>query len=106
MIQAQGCTPNKLQIVNAPIQMGSSARYHACRLSKTPYCYFQDIPRKSLQLRSTYANFLRSPNLIHGESTDHKSFTNSQWRYCFSNTGKTFIDKSVCIFVYAYITNP
>ncbi|KAL7308976.1 hypothetical protein PS15m_011115 [Mucor circinelloides] len=86
MIQAQGCTPNKLQIINAPIQMGSSARYHACRLSKTPYCYFQDIPRKSQKLRSTYANFLRSPNLIHGESTDHTAFINSQWRYCFSNT--------------------
>ncbi|KAF1797967.1 hypothetical protein V8B55DRAFT_1452183 [Mucor lusitanicus] len=86
MIQAQGCTPNRLQIINAPIQMGSSARYHACRLSKTPYCYFQDTPRKSQKLRSTYANFLRSPHLIHGESADHAAFINSQWRYCFSNT--------------------
>ncbi|CAO3632004.1 unnamed protein product [Mucor fragilis] len=85
MIQAHGCTPNRLQIINAPIRMGSSARYHACRLSKTPYCYFQDTPRKSQKLRSTYANFLRSPHLIHGESTDQTAYINSQWRYCFSN---------------------
>ncbi|KAI8647592.1 hypothetical protein BD408DRAFT_439046 [Parasitella parasitica] len=87
MIQAESCTPNRLQIINAPVQKGSSARYHACRLSKTPYCYFQDMPRRSQQLRSTYANFLRSPSLIHGQSTGHKAFIDSQWRYCFSNTG-------------------
>ncbi|CEP14417.1 hypothetical protein [Parasitella parasitica] len=86
-IQAHGCTTSRFQIINSPVQMGSSARYHACRLSKTPYCYFQDIPRKSLQLRSTYANFLRSPSLIHGQSVDYTAFVNSQWRYCFSNTG-------------------
>lgn len=85
MIETVGCTPNKLSIINAPAKMGSSARYYACRLSKTPYCYFQDIPRTSQKLRSTYANFLRSPHLIHGESSNHDSFVKSQWRYCFSN---------------------
>jgi hypothetical protein len=85
-----GCTPNKLSIINAPAKMGSSARYHACRLSKTPYCFFQDIPSKKnqLQLRSTYSNFLRSPHLIHGESSDHSAFIDSQWRYCFANEGE------------------
>lgn len=89
MIETVGCTPNKLSIINAPAKMGSSARYYACRLSKTPYCYFQDIPRTSQKLRSTYANFLRSPHLIHGESSNHDSFVKSQWRYCFSNPGKS-----------------
>ncbi|CAO3615813.1 unnamed protein product [Mucor hiemalis] len=65
MIETVGCTPNKLNIVNAPAKM--------------------DIPRTSQKLRSTYANFLRSPHLIHGESSDHHSFVKSQWRYCFSN---------------------
>jgi hypothetical protein len=87
MVQTSGCTLNKLSVVNAPVKMGTSARYHACRLSKTPYCYFQDLPRKQQQLRSTYANFLRSPHLIHGESSHHLAFVNSQWRYCFANTG-------------------
>lgn len=89
MIHVEACTPNKLTVLNAPAKLGTSARYHACQQAKTPYCYFQDIPRKSLQLRSTYANFLKSPQLIHGESSDHDSYINSQWRYCFSNTGNS-----------------
>ncbi|KAI9477803.1 MAG: hypothetical protein EXX96DRAFT_226602 [Benjaminiella poitrasii] len=85
MIHAEGCTPNRLTVINAPVKMGVSARYHACRLSKTPYCYFQDVFVKDPQLRSIYANFLRSAHLIHGKSMNHQAFINSQWRYCFSN---------------------
>lgn len=88
MIHTNGCSSNKLSVINAPVKMGSSARYHACRLSKTSYCYFQDIPRSDQKLRSTYANFLRWPHLIHGQSSNHLAFLNSQWRYCFTNTGK------------------
>ncbi|KAI8355612.1 hypothetical protein EDC96DRAFT_516000 [Choanephora cucurbitarum] len=83
---ASYCMPNQVNVVNAPQSMGSAARYHACRLSKTPYCYFQDTPKNVLHLRSLYANFLRSPQLIHGQSADHDAFVDSQWRYCFSNT--------------------
>lgn len=84
-----GCSPSRLSVVNAPAKMGSSARYQACRLSKTPYCYFQDITKQyPQQLRSTYANFLRSPHLIHAESINHSGFIDSQWRYCFANQGK------------------
>ncbi|KAI8375795.1 hypothetical protein BD560DRAFT_445621 [Blakeslea trispora] len=79
------CTPNQVNMMNAPQSMGSAARYHACQLSKTPYCYFQDTPQTTLHIRSLYANFLRSPQLIHGQSTDHVAFVDSQWRYCFSN---------------------
>ncbi|KAI7902816.1 uncharacterized protein BX663DRAFT_552209 [Cokeromyces recurvatus] len=85
MIYTEGCTPSKLTIINAPVKMGVSARYHACRLSKTPYCYFQDVFIEEQQLRSIYANFLRSPHLIHGKSSNYQAFINSQWRYCFLN---------------------
>ncbi|GAA5796731.1 hypothetical protein HPULCUR_002106 [Helicostylum pulchrum] len=85
MIYISQCTPNKLSVINAPAKMGSSARYQACRHSKTPYCYFQDIPGLDLKLRSTYANFLKSPHLIHGQSSSHTALINSQWRYCFTN---------------------
>lgn len=89
MIHAQRCTPNQLAMVNAPAEFGTSARYYACRQARTPYCYFQDIPLQNEQphLRSTYANFLRSPHLIHGQSSNHQGFINSQWKYCFSNNG-------------------
>ncbi|KAI7881199.1 uncharacterized protein EV154DRAFT_523519 [Mucor mucedo] len=86
MIHTTGCNSNKLRVINAPAKMGSSARYHACRLSKTSYCYFQDIPRSDQKLRSIYANFLRWPHLIHGQSSHHAAFLDSQWRYCFVNT--------------------
>lgn len=88
MIHTSSCTPSKLSVVNTLAKMGSSARYNACRLSKTPYCYFQDIPRTDQKLRSTYANFLRSSHLIHGQSSNHLAFLNSQWRYCFTNTSR------------------
>ncbi|RCH92503.1 hypothetical protein CU098_009620, partial [Rhizopus stolonifer] len=82
----QGCTLNQWHIINAPKPLGSAARYQACHMAKTPYCYFQDVPKKTSQLRSLYANFLRSPHLIHTQSSDYASFLDTQWRYCFSNT--------------------
>ncbi|KAI8879025.1 hypothetical protein K501DRAFT_325744 [Backusella circina FSU 941] len=86
MIQVQGCIPSRLSVINAPVNLGQSSRYHACRLARTPYCYFQDRFREGdYHLRSVYANFLRSPQLIHGEATSTVSFFNSQWRYCYSN---------------------
>ncbi|KAI8977977.1 hypothetical protein BDB01DRAFT_852809 [Pilobolus umbonatus] len=80
-----GCSPKRLVVVNAPVTMGLGARYHACKTSKTPYCYFQDQPLGYTYLRSTYANFLKSPYLIHSQATHHQAYIDSQFRYCFSN---------------------
>jgi hypothetical protein len=94
MIQVQGCIPSRLSVINAPVNLSQSSRYHACRLAKTPYCYFQDRLRENdYRLRSVYANFLRSPQLIHGGATSAVAFSNSQWRYCYSNEGNALYIK-------------
>ncbi|KAI8093802.1 uncharacterized protein BX664DRAFT_358190 [Halteromyces radiatus] len=73
---------NKITIHHSPIDLKSTARYMACTMAKTPYCYFQGNHNKT-HLRAIYANFLRSPSLIHGESTTLDHYTASQWTHCF-----------------------
>ncbi|CAG8456292.1 3912_t:CDS:2 [Racocetra fulgida] len=58
------------------------ARYMACAMATTPYCYFQDDDWIIRNMRSMYANFLRFPNLIHTDTNaDVYSLTN--WKWCF-----------------------
>ncbi|KAL0078459.1 hypothetical protein J3Q64DRAFT_1766443 [Phycomyces blakesleeanus] len=84
-ISAPGCPPNKISIHNSPTNMHLSARYIACASAKTPFCYFQDDHGSVRHLRSLYANFLRSPSLIHGESRNAKDYADSRWKQCFIN---------------------
>ncbi|CAO3599213.1 unnamed protein product [Absidia cylindrospora] len=81
------CPSNKLTIHNASTDLKSTARYMACTMAKTPYCYFYDptLPQQQqqLHLRSVYANFLRSPTWVHGESLNRAHYTATQWTWCF-----------------------
>ncbi|KAI9018023.1 hypothetical protein CLU79DRAFT_761263 [Phycomyces nitens] len=84
-ISASGCLPSKISIYNSPTNMHLSARYIACASAKTPYCYFQDDCGSVRHLRSLYANFLRAPSLIHGESWNAQGYADSRWKQCFMN---------------------
>lgn len=66
--------------------MYTVGRYFGCLLTETPYCYFQDQAGQR-HLRSLYANFLRHPHLIHGESRDTIAHAQARWRWCFFNDG-------------------
>ncbi|ORE10545.1 hypothetical protein BCV72DRAFT_238681 [Rhizopus microsporus var. microsporus] len=84
-LDIKGCS-RPLAVINHPFsRKGPGARYYACHAAKTPYCFFQDTLNDGQSLRSVYANFLKSPQLIHGESGSHDAYVDSQWRYCFSN---------------------
>jgi len=72
----------KLRYYNSPGNMHFIARYMACAMATTPYCYFQDDDWIIQHIRSMYANFLRFPHLVHTDTNaDVYSLTN--WRWCF-----------------------
>ncbi|KAF9116482.1 hypothetical protein BGX27_002154 [Mortierella sp. AM989] len=72
----------KVRVFNSPNNMFFVARYMACAMASSPYCYFQDDDWKIFYLRSMYANFLRFPQFLHTDTnSDVWSLTN--WRWCF-----------------------
>ncbi|KAF9583848.1 hypothetical protein BGW38_008340 [Lunasporangiospora selenospora] len=72
----------KVRMFNSPNNMFFVARYMACAMASSPYCYFQDDDWKILYLRSMYSNFLRFPQFLHTDTnSDVWSLTN--WRWCF-----------------------
>lgn len=89
------CPSNKLTIHNSSTDLKSTARYMACTMAKTPYCYFYDplpltssdaittMGKSPSHIRSVYANFLRSPTLVHGETINRSHYTATQWTWCF-----------------------
>lgn len=83
-----GCPVEKMSLHQIKSDIKGIARYTACNMANTPYCYFQDIPHQNRHLRSLYANFLQSPYLIHSESIDELHYLNSQWSWCLWNEGK------------------
>ncbi|KAI7866177.1 hypothetical protein BDF14DRAFT_1816930 [Spinellus fusiger] len=85
MFKTTECPSNKVSVYNPPKDMQSSARYLACASTKNPYCYFQDDTKHSRHLRSLYANFLRTPSLVHGESLTTADYVDTQWTHCFMN---------------------
>ncbi|CAM0136187.1 hypothetical protein VKS41_005419 [Umbelopsis sp. WA50703] len=82
MLATPGCPSSKILIYNSPGNMHFIARYMACAMARTPYCYFQDDDWMIQHLRSMYANFLRFPHLVHTDTNaDVYSLTN--WKWCF-----------------------
>ncbi|KAF8977666.1 hypothetical protein BGZ46_007218 [Entomortierella lignicola] len=76
----------KVRVYNSPDNMFFVARYMACAMASSPYCYFQDDDWKIFYLRSMYANFLRFPQFLHTDTnSDVWSLTN--WRWCFFEDG-------------------
>ncbi|KAF9908202.1 hypothetical protein EC991_010128 [Linnemannia zychae] len=72
----------KVRVFNSPNNMFFVARYMACAMASSPYCYFQDDDWKIHYLRSMYANFLRHPQFLHTDTnSDVWALTN--WRWCF-----------------------
>ncbi|KAG0368123.1 hypothetical protein BGZ54_002607 [Gamsiella multidivaricata] len=72
----------KVRVFNSPSNMFFVARYMACAMASSPYCYFQDDDWKIFYLRAMYANFLRFPQFLHTDTnSDVWSLTN--WRWCF-----------------------
>ena len=78
---------HKVRVFNSPNNMFFVARYMACAMASSPYCYFQDDDWKIHYLRSMYANFLRHPQFLHTDTnSDVWALTN--WRWCFFEDGK------------------
>lgn len=98
MIYAPGCAANKVQVYNSPSHMHNAGRYLACSLATTHYCYFQDVAG-SRHLRSLYANFLRSPHLLHVESRDPFALSQTRWKWCFFNDGMVSGTLRSCVFI-------
>jgi hypothetical protein len=87
MLATPGCPSSKILIYNSPGNMHFIARYMACAMARTPYCYFQDDDWMIQHLRSMYANFLRFPHLVHTDTNaDVYSLTN--WKWCFYHNRK------------------
>ncbi|KAI8387995.1 uncharacterized protein BYT42DRAFT_217027 [Radiomyces spectabilis] len=78
-----GCSPDKIILYNAQTNWFQYARYLACSLAQTPYCYFADHS-PARHLRSVYANFIRSPHLIHSELRKDQ-YAQVRWSRCFFN---------------------
>ncbi|KAF9430670.1 hypothetical protein BGZ94_005100 [Podila epigama] len=73
---------SKVRVYNSPANLFFVARYMACAMASSPYCYFQDDDWHIHHLRSFYANFLRFPHLLHTDTrSDVWSMTN--WQWCF-----------------------
>jgi len=77
---------NKIRYYNSPGNMYFIARYLACSMATTKYCYFQDDDWMIKHLRSMYSNFLRFPNLIHTD-TNADVYSSTNWKWCFFNDG-------------------
>ncbi|CAG8606516.1 9088_t:CDS:2 [Diversispora eburnea] len=73
---------HKLRYYNSPGNMYFIARYMACAMATTPYCYFQDDDWVIHHMRSMYANFLRYPDLIHTD-TNADAYSLTNWKWCF-----------------------
>ncbi|RGB23950.1 hypothetical protein C1646_773765 [Rhizophagus diaphanus] len=73
---------NKIRYYNSPGNMYFIARYLACSMAATKYCYFQDDDWMIKHLRSMYSNFLRFPNLIHTD-TNADVYSSTNWKWCF-----------------------
>ncbi|KAL1914982.1 uncharacterized protein VTP21DRAFT_7687 [Calcarisporiella thermophila] len=73
--------PSKVEVYNSPGNMLFIARYMACSMASTPYCFFQDDDWLVKNLRSMYANFLRSPHLVHTDTNER--VYSATWRWCF-----------------------
>ncbi|KAF9382243.1 hypothetical protein CPB97_007259 [Podila verticillata] len=72
----------KVRVYNSPANLFFVARYMACAMASSPYCYFQDDDWMIHHLRAFYANFLRFPHLLHTDTrSDVWSMTN--WQWCF-----------------------
>ncbi|CAO3653156.1 unnamed protein product [Cunninghamella blakesleeana] len=82
---SSGCSAEKMSLHKIKSDKKGIARYTACSMANTPYCYFQDIPHQNRHLRSLYSNFLQSSYLIHSESVDGLNYFNSQWSWCLWN---------------------
>lgn len=77
----------KVRVYNSPANLFFVARYMACAMASSPYCYFQDDDWMIHHLRAFYANFLRFPHLLHTDTrSDVWSMTN--WQWCFFEDGK------------------
>ncbi|KAF9961599.1 hypothetical protein BGZ72_002912 [Mortierella alpina] len=72
----------KVRVFNSPNNMFFVARYMACAMASSPYCYFQDDDWKIFYLRSMYANFLRFPQFLHTD-TNSDVYALTNWRWCF-----------------------
>lgn len=79
----------KVRVFNSPNNMFFVARYMACAMASSPYCYFQDDDWKIFYLRSMYANFLRFPQFLHTD-TNSDVYALTNWRWCFFEDGKSF----------------
>ncbi|KAG0311659.1 hypothetical protein BGZ97_011719 [Linnemannia gamsii] len=91
-----GC--QKVRVFNSPNNMFFVARYMACAMASSPYCYFQDDDWKIHYLRSMYANFLRHPQFLHTDTnSDVWALTN--WRWCFFEDGSLATRDSVVKFL-------
>ncbi|KAG0242789.1 hypothetical protein BGW41_003465 [Actinomortierella wolfii] len=72
----------KVRVYNSPDNMFFVARYMACAMASSPYCYFQDDDWQIYHLRAMYANFLRFPQFVHTDTnSDVWALTN--WHWCF-----------------------
>ncbi|KAI8064626.1 hypothetical protein BC940DRAFT_305539 [Gongronella butleri] len=77
---------HRITIHRASSDVKATARYFACNLAPTPYCYFQDLDTPvARHVRSVYANFLRSPSYVHGETLNPAHYRATQWSWCFYN---------------------
>ncbi|KAF9966260.1 hypothetical protein BGZ70_002845 [Mortierella alpina] len=72
----------KVRVFNSPNNMFFVARYMACAMASSPYCYFQDDDWKIFYLRAMYANFLRFPQFLHTD-TNSDVYALTNWRWCF-----------------------
>src|SRR5581483_2544012 len=95
---------NKIRYYNSPGNMYFIARYLACSMTTTKYCYFQDDDWMIKHLRSMYSNFLRFPNLIHSD-TNADVYSSTNWKWCFFNDGKVFkFSIYIYLFIYLFIS--
>lgn len=80
----------KLLIYNSPGNLKFVARYVGCTMGSGRYCYFQDDDWIVAHLRSLYANFLRSPHLLHTD-TNNYVYPLTNWQWTFVNPGLSLV---------------
>lgn len=70
-----------VRVFNFPQNQYFFARYELCLMSTGKYCYMQDDDWDNKYIKTLYANFLRSPHLLHTNTNAYVHYLTWSWTF-------------------------
>jgi len=75
-------SPNiPVRVINFPQNRFFFARYELCLMSTGKYCYMQDDDWDNHHIKTMYANFLKSPHLLHTSTNNFVHYLSWSWTF-------------------------